>query len=332
VQGTGAAESLQRLCRDAVGDALERVQPTAAGIDGMLRLADAADAYAAAVGTSSALPPLLAKYELARADAATAAVAVHGLAARAALGGALLVRACAAQSAGGSDDAARVTRFAVTLLGAAEQPQVEQVRQALQQRGIRDTDLVALPGSDALLPLLGGNVQQAGLTRRIVGALQELAAGREAAVPELAAAVLVAHNQRVRITAGGELSRHVLAALNALGEANGKGGARGAAAPATEVCVELLSVITDAAHLPELEDAALGESMAARLQRLDRSIAHCRAVELEDRYERYAAAIESSDVPLNGAVRERLREALGTRGLQRRLLRAVAGVIARDSV
>jgi hypothetical protein len=100
----------------------------------------------------------------------------------------------------------------------------------------------------------------------------------------------------------------------------------------TEVCLELLGAITDAAHLADLEDAALGDRMSARLQRLDRSIALLRAVEREDRYERYADAIESADVSLNDAARERLREALGTRGLQRRLMRAVSSVIARDSV
>jgi hypothetical protein len=312
-----------------VSDAVENVQPNAAGIEAMLQLADAADVYLGAVGSSSALPPVLARYELAEPDAAVRAVAVHGPAARSALGGAMLVRACAAQTSGESAAAARHATCAVTLLSATERSEIEQVRQALQQRGIREHDLVALPGSDALLPLLGGNVQQAGLARRMVSAIEGVAAGSDAAVAELAAAVVIAHGQRVRIAAGGELSRSVLAALRSLG-ADGRGADNRAAA--AEVCLELLAVITDAAHLPELEDAALGDSMAVRLQRLDRSIVHCRAVEREDRYERYANAIESPDVPLNGAVRERLREALGTRGLQRRLLRAVSSVISRDSV
>jgi hypothetical protein len=265
-----------------------------------------------------------ARYELAQPDAAARAVAVHGLPARAALGGALLARAWDAHQAGRGADAERLLPQAVTLLGAAERPGVEQVRHALEQRGIREHDLLALPGSDALVPLLGGNAQQAALTRRIVGAIRALGGGHDTAVQELAGAVLVAHGQRVRITSGGELSRAVLAALRELPR-------RTAGDSGVEVCLELLGVITDAAHLPELEDAALGDRMSARLQRLDRSVAHCRAVEREDRYERYAAAVESGDVPVNEAVRERLREALGTRGLQRRLLRAVASVIARDA-
>jgi hypothetical protein len=271
---------------------------------------------------------VLARYELARPDAAAQAVAVHGLAARAVLGGAMLVRACDARAAGRSTDAERFAASAVTLLAAAERPGVEAVWQALQRRGIREQELVELPGSDALLPLLGGNAQQAGLTRRIVGAIHAIAGGNQGAVQDLAAAVVVAHGQRVRISAGGELSQGVLAALRSLAAAD----PQSAPSPAVEVCVELLAVITDAAHLPDLEDAALGDSMVARLQRLDRSIAHCRAVEREDRYERYANAVESAEVALNAAARERLREALGTRGLQRRLLRAVASVIARDSV
>jgi len=332
LHGTTAAESLHRLCRDSVADALERLQPTAAAIDGVLRLADAADAYVAAAGTSSSLPPVMAQYELAQPHAAETAVAVHGLPARAVLGGAMLARACEARAAGRSEEAGRCADRAAILLAAAERAAVEQVRQALQQRGIRDHDLVALPGSDALLPLLGGNVQQAGLTRRIVAAIQGIAGGSDAAVPDLAAAVVLAHGQRVRITSGGELSASVLAALRSLAAANQGAGAGVGAAAATEVCLELLAVLTDAAHLADLEDAALGDSMTVKLQRLDRSIAHCHAVEQEDRYERYAHAIESADVQLNGAVRERLREALGTRGLQRRLLRAVSSVIARDSV
>ena len=332
LRDTTAAESLHRLCHDSVADALERVQPNPGGVDGMLRLADAADAYVAAAGTSPTLPPVMARYELAQPDAAARAVAVHGPPARAALGGALLVRAWEAHAAGRSADAERLAGLAVTLLSAAERPEVEQVRQVLHHRGIREHDLLALPGSDALLPLLGGSALQAALTRRIVAALRAIAGGSETAVQDLAAAVVAAHGQRLRITAGGELSQSVLAALRSLPGSSRGGDASDVAVSVTEVCLELLGAITDAAHLADLEDAALGDRMSARLQRLDRSIALLRAVEREDRYERYADAIESADVSLNDAARERLREALGTRGLQRRLMRAVSSVIARDSV
>jgi hypothetical protein len=98
-----------------------------------------------------------------------------------------------------------------------------------------------------------------------------------------------------------------------------------------EITIELLSVITDPAHVSELEDAALGEGLVVRLHRLDRGIAQCRAAEDEDRYEQYARAVESADVPVDPDARERLRDALGTRGLKRRLLRAVSSVVERDA-
>jgi len=327
LRSSAAAEPLGRMCHERVTDVLKHVQAGPRAVEEVLRLADAADAFVAAVGTSPALPPVMARYELARADAAAAAVTAHGNEARAVLGGAMLVRAWDAHTVDRSEDAASYSRAAVALLAAADRAAVERVKQVLPQRGVRESELVALPGADALLPLLGGDAQQAGLASRMVGAIRALGTGSEAAVAELAAAVLAAHSQRVRITAGSELEHGVLAALRARPEGNGQ---PAAPAAAMEVCLELLSIITDASQLAELEDAALGEHMAVRLQRLDRSVALCQSVEREDRYERYAAAIESVDVALPGAARERLREALGTGGLQRRLLRAVSSVIARD--
>ena len=348
VRGSAAADALHRMCRDSVGDALERVHTNPPAVDGVLRLADAADAYVAAVAPSSPLPPVMARYELAQPDAAERAAAAHDAAARAVLGAAMLVRACDAHAVHDTTAAQQYARSAVVLLTAGGQQGRELARQVLHHRGVQEHDLVALPGSEALLPLLGGNAQQAALTRRIVSAIQGVAGGNDAAVQDLAGAVLAAFGQHVRITSGSELSQNVLAALRTLpgaapaaaSQSRSKRAASrapavkpsSAVAPAaTDVCLELLGLITDPAHLADLEDAALGDCMSARLQRLDRSIALCRAVEREDRYERYADAIESSDVPLNEAARERLRDALGTRGLQRRLLRAVSSVVEREA-
>jgi hypothetical protein len=188
-----------------------------------------------------------------------------------------------------------------------------------------------MPEADRLLPILGGNVQQAALLERLVSSITALATLDEEAkrrgVQELAGAVFAAHVQRIRITAGSDMSERVVAALRRVAPARS---AR-AAATAAEICLELLGVITDPTHMHVLEDAALGDAMAVRLYRLDRSVAHCRAAEDEDRYERYARALEAADVPVDNAARDRLRDALGTQGVKRRLLRVVSSVIERDA-
>jgi hypothetical protein len=101
--------------------------------------------------------------------------------------------------------------------------------------------------------------------------------------------------------------------------------------PAAELCLALLAVITSPGHMAALEDAALGSHMSVRLRRLDHSIAECRAAEEEHRYDRIAAALESGRPAVDRDARERLRVALGTGGVSRRLMRVVASVMDREA-
>jgi hypothetical protein len=198
------------------------------------------------------------------------------------------------------------------------------VRHLLADRGVAEHDLVALPGADALLPLLGGSHSQAILTRRLVAAIGR-AAEHEDGVRELAGAVYAAHAQNVRIAPGTDVSARVIAALRPFADTAER------SMPAAELCLALLAVITSPGHMAALEDAALGSHMSVRLRRLDHSIAECRAAEEEHRYDRIAAALESGRPAVDRDARERLRVALGTGGVSRRLMRVVASVMDREA-
>jgi hypothetical protein len=330
-----SAAALHRICRDAVAEALERTHATTSAVDGMLRLQDAAAAYASAAGPGAPLPPLFGPHELdgssTGADAADRFAADYAEPTRAVVGAALLLRAWDAHGAGDELQCRRATQGAVALLSRADATGRELARRVLAERNVQEHELVVMPEAGRLLPILGGNVQQAAILERMVSSIAALAAADEEekkrGLQELAGAVFAAHVQRIRITANSDMSQRVLSALRRLAPARS---ARAAAA-AAEMCLELLSVITDPTHMHVLEDEALGDAMAVRLQRLDRSVAHCRAAEDEDRYERYALALEAADMPVDSAARERLRDALGTHGLKRRLLRVVSSVIERDA-
>jgi hypothetical protein len=329
-----AAAALHRMCRAAVVEALERTHATTAAVTGMLRLQDAADDYVSAAGSSASLPSLLARRELATGDAVGTAArfaADYPEPTRAVMGATLLTRAWDAHRGRDEAQRQRATQCAVALLTRADSAGRELARRVLAERNVQEHELVVMPGAETLLPILGGNAQQAAILGRIVSAIDALAGpeeeDRKRGLQELAGAVFAAHVQRIRITPRSDMSQQVVGALRALAPQRP---ARGGAA-AAEICLELLGVITDPAHMQTLEDAALGTAMAIRLQRLDRSVAHCRAAEDEERYERYALALESADMPVDGAARDRLRDALGTHGLKRRLLRVVSSVIERDA-
>ena len=329
-----ATAALHRICRDAVVEALERTHATPAAVTGMLRLQDAAADYLRTAGPGTTLPPLLHPAELSSGNATAAAAAFaaeYTEPTHAVMGAALLTRAWDAHRARDELQRQRVMECAVVLLTRVDAAGRELARRVLAERNVQEHELLVMPEADRLLPILGGNVQQSAIVGRLISGIGALATGSEEeqrrGVQELAGAVFAAHVQRVRITPNSEVSQRVISALRALAPTRP---GRGAAA-AAELCLELLSVITDPLHMPALEDAALGNAMAIRLQRLDRSVAHCRAAEDEDRYERYALALESADTPIDGAARERLRDALGTRGLKRRLLRVVSSVIERDA-
>jgi hypothetical protein len=313
-----AADRLHALCRDTVADVVQHAPAHVRTIAPLRQLIDAAALYRRAGAHASLLPE--------SADQATRFAADGTESAAAALGVAFLDRALDAHGGARTDSAvvAQDVEIACALLAAAGPAGRELVRHMLAQRNVAEHDLVALPGAEALLPLVGGTAAQAMLTRRLVAAIGAAAAGG-AGIAELADAVFAAHSQHVRITPGTELSQRVSAALRSFADAHER------STPAAELCLELLAVITPPAHMAELEDAALGSHMTVRLRRLDRSIAVCRAAEDERRYDRIAEALESGRGDFDGDARERLRRALGTGGLSRRLMRLVASVVEKEA-
>ena len=323
-----ASTALHRMCRAAVIDALDRTPAHPSAVQGMRRLQDAAAVYARTLGAAAPMPALLTPPELATystPEDALLAVVDHPEPVRVVLGAALLVRAWDGYQGGDEAASRRDATLAAKLLGHASGHEL--ARQVLAERHVQDLELLGMPGADALLPILGGNAPQAAITRRLVAAIATIAAGNETAVADLANAVYAAHSQKIRIRPNTELSQRVLSALHELARAQSVR----ADTAAAEICVELLAVITEPTYLTSVEDAVLGDGMVVRLHRLDRSIVQCRAAEDEDLYERYARAVESSALPLDAHARERLRDALGTGGLKRRLLRAVSSVVERDA-
>jgi hypothetical protein len=313
--GSVAADALHRICREAVTNALERTHATPLAVNGFLTLQEAAGSYAAAMQPAAPLPALHAVEDERAAGYPAAAQAV--------MAAALLTRALDAPS--DSPECRQGIEAATRLLSRAGAPGRELLLRTLRERGIRDHDVAALPGAEPLADALGVNAQQAGTTRRIRDAVRAVHRQPEDGLAQLAAAVFAARRQRVRLTPRTELWGEVLGAL--------RGPAAGSEldAAAQEVCLELLSIITAAPHLSELEDAALNGTVNVRLERLDRSIALCRAAEQENRYELLARSLEAGDAGLDSGARERLRDALGTGGLQRRLMRIVAGVVEREA-
>jgi hypothetical protein len=300
-----------------VADALAHAAASLRTVPALRQLLEAARAWGrAAPGTQELIP--------ANAGSAASFAANLPQPAAAALGAALLDRAIDAAAAGDDAGAAADMALARVLIERAGSHARELVRHLLADRSVAEHDLVALPGAEALLPLLGGSAAQAMVTRRIVAAIQR-AASSEEGIAELAAAVHAAHVQHVRIAAGTDLSQRVAQALGTFDAAHDQ------AAAAAELCLELLSVITPPQHMAELEDAALGSHMTVRLRRLDRGIAVCRAAEDERRYERFAEALETGRAAVEGDARERLRTALGTGGLSRRLMRIVASVVEKEA-
>ncbi|CAN5709292.1 hypothetical protein BH23GEM9_BH23GEM9_17500 [soil metagenome] len=324
--GAQARNALHRMCRDAVTDALERTPATLTAVAGLLELQDAAASYLAVVRPPTPLPALFAPYELEAADLLeTLPARVHDYTpnASAVVAATLLRRVLAAKQAGDAEACSRAAAPAAQLIARGGRQLAQQV---LHEQSIREAEIADWPGGQALAESIGVNTRQAGLTRRIREAIHTLHAQPERGVPELAAAVLVARGQNIRLVRGTELWDEVMAALRAPANATAPSDTAG-----MEICIELLSVLADAQDLHELDDAALDGAMAARLRRLDRGIAICRAAEEENRYEEFARALETGSVALEPAARERLRTALGTRSVQRRLMRVVSGVVERDA-
>jgi hypothetical protein len=140
--------------------------------------------------------------------------------------------------------------------------------------------------------------------------------------------VLAARTGQLQLTK----SHQALAPLHAaLADTMSKRRGTGSHAAVAEIALDLLATVCDAESFADLEAAALGNGgVTVRLRRLDRAIALCRAAEDETAYEQLALAIESPDTAISQASRERLRDALGTGGLQRRLIQMITGVVERN--
>jgi hypothetical protein len=313
-------DTLHGICRDTVSEAIPHVPAALRAVPSLRQLLAAWPAYRTAAGAAASGPaPLPDSVEDARRFADE-----QPQAACAALGAALLDRTLDAERTGAHEQNAHDMSLVQVLIERAGTVGRDLVRHLLADRGVAEHDLVALPGADALLPLLGGSHSQAILTRRLVAAIGR-AAEHEDGVRELAGAVYAAHAQNVRIAPGTDVSARVIAALRPFADTAER------SMPAAELCLALLAVITSPGHMAALEDAALGSHMSVRLRRLDHSIAECRAAEEEHRYDRIAAALESGRPAVDRDARERLRVALGTGGVSRRLMRVVASVMDREA-
>jgi hypothetical protein len=99
----------------------------------------------------------------------------------------------------------------------------------------------------------------------------------------------------------------------------------------TELVLDLLAFASDPRAFVEIERAALGQSGAVtiRLRRLDRAISQSATANDELLYNTMAHALETDQAGVDTAARQRLRAALGTTGLHRRLLDAFNTVVQR---
>jgi hypothetical protein len=315
-----AVQTLHGICRNAVDDVIPHAPAALRAVPAMRQLLDAWTVYRRSAGAAaSGNPPLPDSVE----DAARFAESQPSTAC-AALGAALLDRALDAERDGAHERAAHDMSLVHVVIERAGTTGRDLIRHLLADRGVGEHDLVAMAGADVLLPLLGGSHSQAMLARRLVAAIAS-AAESERGISDLAAAVYAAHAQNVRIAPGTDISARVIEALPAFADLHER------STTAAELCLALLAVITPAAHMTQLEDAALGSHMSVRLHRLDHSIAACRAVEEEQRYDRIADELESGRASVDRATRERLRVALGTGGVSRRLMRVVASVMDREA-
>jgi hypothetical protein len=100
----------------------------------------------------------------------------------------------------------------------------------------------------------------------------------------------------------------------------------------TELALDLLAFASDPRAFMEIERAALGrndDAVTIRLRRLDRAISQSTTANDELLYNTMALALESDRAGIDAAARARLRAALGTTGLHRRLLDAFNTVVQR---
>jgi hypothetical protein len=229
-----------------------------------------------------------------------------------------------------SELASRLAAAARALLSAHPDRRLGvRVAALLEPLGVRDSDLLGQPALVAVLPLLGDTAREAALAQSLTLALTRLyTTDGTGAVAELAAAVFQARSSQQLVEPGSRACAAVLRELRAARE-------RGLVARhpvQTELALDLLAFAVTPAALRQIENAALGEydGIAVRLRRLDRAIAQSCTAQDEQLYSALADALESNQGGLDAAARQRLRNALGTTGMHRRVLEAFHSVVQRS--
>ncbi len=328
-----AIKKLVLLCREGVEAALDKAVLESRDIREIVNLQASADALIErSPALRDALPALFSDRQLAgqsAADAATAATARSEQLnddAAAAIAAALVLRS----ADGGSGGSVREIRVAAAgaLLASLQPPLRARVQRVLEEMGTGADALLGLKGGEELLPLLGRSTEQAASTRDLLQAVRDLGATDDA-IARLATVVLAARNGHLTLSR----SHQGFAPLKAaFADAMDKRCANGTHRGILEIALELLATITDTDAFAELEQAGVANGgMTVRLRRLDRAVALCRAAEDEVAYEQLALAIESPDTQISDASRQRLRDALGTGGLQRRIIQMITGVVERGA-
>jgi hypothetical protein len=199
----------------------------------------------------------------------------------------------------------------------------------LPEAGVRDGELLAEPAFAAVLPFLGDSAREASLAQTLGSALTRLYGDGAGAAADLAAAVFSARINQQVIALG---SRAHAAVITALRNARERGLVSSHPVQ-TELALDLLAFAAEAAAFRQIEDAALGRSDAIgiRLRRLDRAIEQSTTAQDEQLYSALADVLETSGGGLDAAARQRLRQALGTTGVHRRIMEAFNSVIQRPS-
>ena len=326
IDDQAVSAKLAMLCREAVEAVLDKATLDVRVVRDLAQL-QAEDTIHATGRLGDAVPLIFSDRQIAELnDVAAAATAranqLHDEA-QAALAAALLLRASPSQEPTQQAQRANAARALLAPLQLETRTRVQRV---LEELNVGADALLALPGGDALLPLLGRNTEQAASTRDLLQAVRDLGDSDDA-IARMAAAVLAARKAHMVLAT----SHQGFAPLNAaLADAMKKRRTAGSSAAVQELALELLSTITDADAFAALERGALdGNGVVVRLRRLDRAIALCRAAEEETAYEQLAAAIESPETAISDKSRERLRSALGTGGIQRRFIQMITGVVER---
>jgi hypothetical protein len=145
---------------------------------------------------------------------------------------------------------------------------------------------------------------------------------------DLAAAVLSARASDQTITVG---SRAFATIISALRNARERGNIAQHAVQ-TELALDLLAFAAEPAAFSEMEATALGknEAIGIRLRRLDRAITQATTAQDEQLYSALADALDGDGGDIDAAARKRLRNALGTTGMHRRILDAFNSVVQRS--